>query len=77
MKLDISIESCSTGCYKQTPGALIAPLEHPDMPHIPPGSIAPPQNKRKWKKNEKTRQLLRVKRQKVQINKVALLTMLR
>lgn len=76
MKLDISVESCSTGCYKHLPRALIAPLGHPDMPHIPPGSMAPPQHKRKWKRNEKTRHLLRVKRQKVQ-TKVALLTMLR
>lgn len=75
MKLDISVESCSTGCYKESPGALIAPMGHPDMPHIPPGSKAAP-HKRKWKKSEKTRNLLKVKRQKVQ-TKVALLTMLR
>jgi hypothetical protein len=53
MKLDTSPDACGLGCYKLVPGAVVAPLAHPDMPHVPPGMEAAPPPKRRLKKADR------------------------
>lgn len=74
MKLDTSLDACGPGCYKLEPGALIVPLAHPDMPHVPPGMEAAPPSKRRLKKatlSAKGRHAARMKRPRVASEELA------